>query len=76
MTLRQRRRSGLPVDGLGCAASGVVSSVADGCDESRPGRVGDEQRHQQLGQRFDGVALLVAGEVDEGRRTEVDGGTL
>ncbi|HEX3565815.1 MAG TPA: hypothetical protein VHU17_10620, partial [Acidimicrobiales bacterium] len=35
-----------------------------------------EQRHQQLGQGFDGLAFLVTGEVDEGGRAEVDDGTL
>jgi hypothetical protein len=31
-----------------------------------------EEWHQQLGQRLDGVSLLIGGEVDEGGRAQVD----
>jgi hypothetical protein len=34
-----------------------------------------EEWHQQLGQRLDGVLLLIGGEVDEGGRAQVDATT-
>jgi hypothetical protein len=34
-----------------------------------------EEWHQQLGQRLDGVSLLIGGEVDEGGRAQVDATT-
>jgi hypothetical protein len=34
-----------------------------------------EEWHQQLGQRFDGVSLLIGGEVDEVGREQVDATT-
>jgi hypothetical protein len=53
-----------------CLHGGFGAGIAAGLGRY-PAGIGEEW-HQQLGQRLDGVSLLIGGEVDEGGRAQVD----
>jgi hypothetical protein len=53
-----------------CLHDGFGAGIAFGLGQYPVG-IGEEW-HQQLGQRLDGVSLLIGGEVDEGGRGQVD----
>jgi hypothetical protein len=53
-----------------CLHDGLGAGIASGLGRCPVG-IGEEW-HQQLGQRLDGVLLLISGEVDEGGRGQVD----
>ena len=56
-------------DGFG---AGIASGLGVVTEAGRyPVGIGEEW-HQQLGQRLDGMSLLIGGEVDEGGRAQVD----